>query len=290
MEWNKALNALIIVFIGINSLLGIANYNKYVKVYRIDATAQESIVAILNNKGIIVEAALPETFKPVDTVWCEPLQLEVKAREQLVSRVLGSDSDAIKISKEAISEPYQQTALVYRKAEEALVVAGNYIAYTNNGIQKNDGTIGKEQAQTSAAEFFNKIKLEEMFQNVKITYKIESYGMSVTYYELYNQLPIFDSYIRIEVTPEGVVSAVMQGFRQIEKIGTIKPLQPIDQVLFDIEEQIERQPPFTISGIELGYSMNNKSGMHILEEEALPVYKLEIKGLIEPVFVNAYTK
>ena len=44
-----------------------------------------------------------------------------------------------------------------------------------------------------------------------------------------------------------------------------------------------------IDNIVLGYAISDSIEMHVLREEAVPMYKINIQGLDEPIFVNAYT-
>lgn len=290
MKWSKALNALIIMFLMMNVLLGFGNYTKNVTAYHISDGRIASIKSILNNKGIIFECELPRSFRPLETLWLELVEIESTLRAQLVENVFGKNNNDVTISKESSEEPYEKPTLIYSNKKQELKFKHNEVIYTNKVINKEEVLMKKDDALKLARDFVDNLKLEGKFKKVKIDYRIESYGAIVTYYEVYNQLPVFDSYIHMEITPEGVQQARIQGAKLVEKNGTTKPLNPIDKVLFDIEEQIEKKPPLVIENIQLGYSMKNKEGMHILEEEAVPMYKIDVKGLSEPVFVNAYTK
>lgn len=290
MKWNKALNALIVMFLILNSVLGIGNYAKNIKAYRVSDERIASIKSILNDRGILFECEFPRNYKPVETLWIEPLEFVGEVRDRLIDQMFGKARIGVTISKENSKESYEQQALVYKKGEESVKIKHDKVIYENKTIQKKGGQMDKEEALKLAKKFVQRFNIQGSFEKVKIDYRIESYGAVVTYYEVYNRLPIFDSYIRMEITPDGIAVAEMQGAKLVNKMGTIKPLNPVDKVLFDIEEQIDQKPPLTIKDIQLGYSMKNKDGMHILEEEAIPRYKIIIKGLSEPVFVNAYTK
>lgn len=290
MKWEKALNVLIGIFLIVNVVLGAGNYMKHVKAYRVSEERMTTIKSILNDRGIVFECDLPESFKPVKTLWLEPLEIDSQTRDGLVKRLFGKNNERMTISKKSSDEPYEEMALVYSDQSEEIVFQGNTIIYRNHTLQKDNAKLKKEQALSMAKKFVNRLEIKENFKKIKIDYRSESYGGVVTYYEVCNKLPIFDSYIRMEVTPSGVVYAEVKGATIADKVGTTKPLDPIDKVLFDIDEQISQPTPLTIENVELGYSMKNNEGMHILDEEAVPVYKIDIKGLSEPIFVNAYTK
>ena len=290
MNWDKALNTLIIMFLVMNCLLGAGNYAKNVKAYRVSEENITNIKSILKDKGIVFECEVPRSFKPREALWIEPWEIDSKTRDELVKSVFGENTGDMIISKQESKEPYEQPTLVYNKGAEALSFQLNEVSYINQNITKEEGAMKKEEALKIADEFVKNFETKGKFKKVKIDYRIESYGALVTYYEVYNKLPIFDSYIRMEVTPKGIASAVIQGANVIGKIGAAKSLIPIDKVLFDIEEHIDERMPLTIENIQLGYSMKNRSGMLFLEEEAIPMYKIDVKGLSESIFVNAYTK
>ncbi|MGL4798228.1 MAG: hypothetical protein ACRCWY_02340 [Cellulosilyticaceae bacterium] len=290
MNWEKALNTLIIMFCIVNLFLGIGNYMKSVKAYDISQERMDTTKSILNDRGIVLDCDLPKSFRPVKTLWLEAIPVDSKMKEEVVKQVFGKNNDQIMISKKASDEPYEEDIVVYSYGEAELVFQGSTICYRHKAVEEMLMPLKKEKALALAADFVDTIDIKKSNKKVKIDYRIESSKTFVTYYEVYNKLPIFDSYIHMEITPAGVVHAEMQGVKIAEKIGTIKPLDPIDKVLFDIDEQMMHQTPLTIENVDLGYSMKNSEGMHILDEEAVPVYKIDIKGLSEPIFVNAYTK
>ncbi|MGL5676500.1 MAG: two-component system regulatory protein YycI [Cellulosilyticaceae bacterium] len=263
---------------------------KSVKAYDISQERMDTTKSILNDRGIVLDCDLPQSFRPVKTLWLEAIPMDSKVREELVKQVFGKNNEQVMISKKASNEPYEEDIVVYSYGEKELIFQGSAIYYRNKTTGETLAPLKKEKALALAADFVDAIDIKKSNKKVKIEYRIESSKTVVTYYEVYNKLPIFDSYIRMDITSSGVMYAEMQGVKIAEKIGTIKPLDPIDKVLFDIDEQMMHQTPLTIENVDLGYSMKNSEGMHILDEEAVPVYKIDIKGLSEPIFVNAYTK
>lgn len=293
MRWGKALTTLIIIFMILNSALAIGNYAKNIQAYKLTNQRVKNITKILKDKEITIEADLPDTFLPQQAIWIVPVDITAEIRDRLVKDVLSGDTNQITLTKEKSDRPYENPSRIYTKDKESLSFQDNNITYENKGAlpKEKDAIerIPKDQALGLAKAFVQKINLADNFKDVKIDYTEESYGANVIYYELHKGKPIFDSYINIKISPRGVFKAYIHALNIDETKSSKKPIQPIDKVLFTLQDEIKDKIPLTISSIELGYAMESSRGMHILKEEAIPMYKILLDGLDDPVFVNAYT-
>lgn len=289
MKWSKALSLLIGMFLIVNMILGYANYQKHIKAYYLSTDQVKTITQILKDRGISVKCDLPLSYRPQESIWLLPRETTIKQRDELIKRMLSKDLAQVMISKEISQGIYDEEVLVYSFEDKELRFKRNEINYINQAMEKNDTKLSQSKALAIAEDFAELIEIENAYEKVKIEYKIESYGAVVTYYEVYKGFPIFDSYMRMDITPQGVQSAQVKTVVKAEKVGNVKPVYPVNKVLFAIDEQMSEKAPLVITNVEMGYAMKNAQGMHILEEEAIPMYKIEIEGLSGPVFVNAYT-
>lgn len=289
MRWDKALNYLIAIFLCLNILLAVVHYERYTTTYKVSEEQIDTVISILEKQAIEVKADLPISFAPRPSLWIEPIEVTTTLRDQLINSLLGEDRSRITITNESSTQEYGKNVLIYSMEEKQLKFYNDKITYSNAGIDKATNNLSYKEALKYAKAFIKQINMEEYFSEVKIDYRSESYGATVTYYKVYRGLPIFDSYVKMELLPGGIFEAEIKCLKITDKVGPMKPLYPIDQVLFGLQDLDLGDGGYTIEAVELGYRLDNAEGMHILSEEAVPMYKIKIKGLSAPVFVNAYT-
>lgn len=288
MKWDKSLKILLVIFGVMNIFLAYSNYKKYIQTYELSKERVEAITTLLQEEQIEVNGELPRSFLPIKNVWLEPFVLDATIRNALVRSLLGQIQEGITISRESNENPYEMNYLVYRKDKEKLYFKSNELVYNKEGLL--GGKMTQKEVIIHAEDFIRRLEMEKYFEKTKRIVTLESYGGRVTYYEVYNGLPLFDSFVELEITPEGVRCGRLRATQVVEKESRLSRIRPIDQVLFEGIDLIGEQRPIVIDSIELGYRMKSHEGKHILEEEAVLVYKIKISSLSEPVFVNAYTK
>ena len=288
MRWNKALNGLLIIFIVLNVALGWINYNRFNGSYKVSEERIQTIKGLLADRQIQVKADLPTLFIPRSSIWIEPMQITTTLRDDLVNRVFGKERVGVTITNEGSGE-YGKNALIYRQEEAELAFYKTFITYANEAAREEKASLSMKHANKFAKAFIKQLNLEDDFKEVKIDYRSESYGMEVTYYEVYRGLPIFDSYVKMKISPKGVFEAEVRCLEVTDQVSLTKPLYPIDQVLFALQKPIGENEAYVIESVELGYRLSQTEGVHILSEEAVPMYKIIIQGLSDPIFVNAYT-
>lgn len=289
MRWDKALNLLISIFLCVNIALAWINYEKLVKTYEVSDGRIKTIVSILDKENIKIEGKLPTVFSPKSSIWIEPIEITSSMRDSLVECVLGKERDLITITKDNQDVKYGRNALVYGKGEEELRFYKESIIYTNKSLAQQRGKLTEKEAFKYAKKFIERLNLEEYLKDAKIEAISESYGWDVTYYGVYKGLPVFDSFVKVKVSEAGVFEAEVKCIDITDKVGRLKPLYPIDDVLFGLQELKLEQDQIVVESVELGYRLDHTEGMHILAEEAVPMYKIQIRGLATPIFVNAYT-
>ena len=110
----------------------------------------------------------------------------------------------------------------------------------------------------------------------------------ITYYPLLEDLPVMDSYLEFYVSSEGVMNAKMY-LADIQLESEIKKdIYAVDLALFGIEETVLENGYSEIEKVTLCYKQEENEE-NVLGQKIIPTYKIEVKGLEEPLFVNAYT-
>ena len=289
MKWDKVLTYLMVMFVCVNVILGMANYNKNVRAYKLSETRIENITSILRKHNIALRTKLPTTFKPIASVLMLPVEITPTIRDQLTKNLLTDSKERLTITEEASGVPYEKATRVYRQGEKELKFRPNYIYYKDYSIQKGQGFVTENKAKKIAEAFLKLLDIPESGKKIKMEYISESYGASMTYYEVYDNLPIFGSYVHMKLTEEGVFEMVMHKNRIENVASSRKPIYAIDEVLFGLLDDLELGKSMVIDNIVLGYAISDSIEMHVLREEAVPMYKINIQGLDEPIFVNAYT-
>lgn len=288
MKWDKALTYLIIMFLCVNIGLAIGNYNRSIRAYKLSDERIQNIASVLKNDEILIQAKLPINFRPMAPVWVLPFEITPAIRDILVENLLGSEKDIV-ISKETSSRPYEKGARVYTKGSKELKFRTSYVYYQDASIAPSQDFLPENKAKDIAEDFIKRLKVTNIKKKSKIDYKSESYGASLTYYEVYDKFPLYGSYIHLKMTSEGVFEAAIHGNTVEDKANNKRAIYPIDKVLFKFRDEIDIDAQVVVDSIMLGYAIPSGVEMHILREEAIPMYKINLQGLDKPIFVNAYT-
>lgn len=289
MKWDKALTYLIIMFLCVNIGLTMGNYNRSIKAYKLSDERIQNITSVLKDNDIIIKAKLPTNFRPISPLWVLPFEMTPDIRDALVKNLLGPQEDGIIITKETSHMPYEKSARIYTKGNKQLKFRTNYVHYQDTSIETKQEFLTESRAKDVAEDFMQDLNIPKSRKKIKMEYKSESYGASLTYYEVYDKLPMFGSYIHLKMTKDGVFEVSIHKNTVEEKAGNKRAIYPIDKVLFGLRDEINIDGQVVIDSIVLGYAIPSEVEMHILREEAIPMYKINLQGLDEPIFVNAYT-
>ncbi len=291
MDGSRALNYLLAMFLILNICLGIGNYQKNIGAYQLEDERIEYIMDFLAEQNVSINTTLPKSFQPIQEIEVTPIEYGTVERDMLVEKVFGSDRENVVITQISDEGPYENDVRVYQQNEQTLAFKINEVVFSDNAIEINEASELTEKQALKYAELFNeRIGFGKNGKKLKITYRNESFGASVTYYEVYNGLPIFGNYLRMEISDGGVFRGTMQKSEVGAKEVSKQPIYAVDQALFKLFSIIERTDrELIIEDIDLGYSRGQLTERHLLKEDAIPMYKILIEGISEPIYVNAYT-
>jgi len=290
MNSNKVLNGLLHVFLGINILLFIINGLKFTSSYILTQNRIKDITSILEQRNIMIDQALPRVFTPKKQGKLIMPESTSEGREALVKNLLSKDMKKVTISTEESSNNSKIPARAYKAENIKITFAGSQSIYSNNNLVGGE-LVNLRTAKKVCAKFIKQAGLNKSFRNPYIEDISTKEATILIYYPRYEGMPVFDSSIQFYIFKEGIAQAIMKvaKIESLKGIDTKRIIYPIDIILFGIEDYLEVKGAVHITDIVLGYRSLKIEGMDILEEEIIPVYKITIQGLSEPLFVNAYT-
>ena len=109
------------------------------------------------------------------------------------------------------------------------------------------------------------------------------------YYDEYDKMPVFDSYVKLKMTPLGITDAEIHKVELGEATGEKQAIYSVDQVFFYLISLIgPREKPVVIKDIMIGYALENPKGTHLIAEKAIPFYQIILENG-EIHYINAYT-
>ncbi|MHC1749611.1 MAG: hypothetical protein AB9856_15170 [Cellulosilyticaceae bacterium] len=292
MEWGKILTRLIVLFVIVNIALAIGNYNKTIKGYQLTEKRVDNIEKLLAEDHVEIKTDLIRNFFPVSPAMILPYDISPDERTRMVENILGSDN--VQVTNETAKDTYGDKKRIYTKDGEKLVFDKNTIIYINENIIPKNTSILENKVKKMANTFFKKLDFGNNLTRPIIEYTQTEFGGKVTYYETHDGIPMFDSFVQVSVNEEGVFKAYVSKVMVSDKTTVKEAIYPIDKVLFGIKRELARagyalEDTICINGITMGYKSASQDRIHILEEEVVPMYKIQIKNLETPVFVNAYT-
>ncbi|OOB77164.1 MAG: hypothetical protein BEN18_11260 [Epulopiscium sp. Nuni2H_MBin001] len=288
MDDSKALNWLLVIFIVLNISLGVGNYQKYITAYRLSDESVEQIIAFLKAGNIEVSDELPREYGAINTINIIPVNITLDLREYLVDSFFGPERLGVTITEILEDTAYDNKLRVYKRNNMSLTFSTYQILFKDESIEINS-QVSEREALKYAEAFYKLHGYNKLGKKVKIDYKKESYGASVTYYELYNNLPIFDSYLCMQITQDGVFSSLMQFSEVKEENNNRNEIYAVNQVLFKLHQIIEPTGITTITDIVFGYAREQIGNVFFFKEEAVPTYRITLEGVNTPLYVNAYT-
>lgn len=291
MNAKKILSKLIVIFVVLNIVLMAINGMRMINSYTLSRERVKNIKAVLEERGIVLETSLPLIFTPKTKAALNIDSATAELREQMVKELFGENQKEVAITNLMGTSEQGETIRTYTKGKESIAFERDQIIYTNGEALEGEGMLSVKEAKAKCSAFIAGFKYTRSFKKAYIECVQNEEGMTLTYYPRFEGIPVFSSYIQFEMGPGGIKKAIMH-------IGTIGALNsdqvkqaiyPIDMVLFGIEDELALQKPITITAITLGYHSVSATSLNLLGEKLVPAYKIQIEGLREPLFVNAYT-
>lgn len=290
MNGKRILNELIGIFLVLNIALLTFNVIKTIDRYRINTTRINNVTYALEQKEIYLETQLPRNFTPkMQANLSDFIGSNTTAeRYNMVSALFGENSGKVIVTKDS-SAPQ---SIIHRYGSESLIFNKNTIVYMNTDVSgKSNKEISLQSAKKICRAFIKRLNYNKEFNNAYIQHRNNEGNIEITFFRNYKGIPVFEEYIRFELIGGTIQKATMQigKISQLDGDRIKKAIYPIDLVLFGIDDELEIEKPMYITDITLGYKAIGESNIMLLGTQLIPTYKIEIRGLKNPIYVNAYT-
>ncbi len=294
MNWNKVLNVFIVIFLVINVFLFFYHRQYATERYMLSESRYSQLQTVLESNGILLYKYMP-TYTPMSML---VVNAPEKDREAIVANILGSKYD-IKANSNGLGEVLSagDESLTFYYGEQE-----GYVYYKSEGrhyIPENftDDAIEKVAGQFAADIFGEDVDMEVTLNMPQKDVDGEVVGLRVEMNEkLGNNTSIFQTYIKLYITRDGVEEALAVRFTPVELENNEQKIHAFDTAMYNLmyfikgeENSSETGEPLgrKINDIHLGYyipDVDNKK----LTYEVEPHYRIVFENG-DTYYVNAYT-
>lgn len=315
MNWRKGKSRLIILFLGINILLGWANYKKVSGAYLLKDSQIYDIRQVMEKSNIFVDTEIPKAYRPLQKLTVFPYKIDSNAREILVKQLLQT-LEGVKISVVPPTVPDEKPKRIYTKGEEVVIFEGEKIIYHHKGIGQQDipedfpenlepeespETVtppglgvdkkdAKKSLDVNTAKRTSEKWLKQMGYSPRDMHTqvvVQEQNVHIIYYDKYEGTPVFDSYVKMTITPLGMSDMEIHKVELGDMTGEKQKIYSADQVFFYLIPEIKTGEPVHIKDIMIGYALENPKGTHLMAEKAIPFYQVTLEdGTIH--YIDAY--
>ncbi len=288
MNVKKLLNQLIKLFLVLNLVLFIMNGVNLSTEYLLSQERITYIYELLSREGIEIESELERDFSPKRTADLIYKGDGLSVRNEMIKNFFEDDLVSVKRSKSNSKQHPGDEVWHYTLGGETLSFDRYELRYENSDIENSKVPLSLKEAKHLCESLMSRIGMKiDRNQYIIESQKHHTYWQLNYYYKL-EGLPVLDLYMTFKVQSEGISSATMY-LGEIEITSqTGQVIYPVDLVLFGIEEELLKEGHKRISKVSMAYKKLEEEDS-IWGQKIVPVYKIEIDGLEEPLFVNAYT-
>jgi len=281
LQWKRAISILIVSFIVLNVVMVI---NLWLRErpndqFALSSSQKSQIIATLRQKGVMLEADIPNEGKPQALLEVGLPKVDEKKILQILQNFFGKDSKP--------SLNLTQDGKKYTNGNEQLIITDNgFITYFNNNDRVIWPNLTREQAEQEAIAFMKATK--SMPENAvldRVTYDDDSKGYLLEYVSCYDGFFIQNSYATVLVSPMGIKSYYQCWLEPLGYVGKKRSvLSPLTAIMRVISER-DMEEPIVITRIQQGYY----SKLYDAERwQVAPVWKIQL-GNEDTYYVNAYT-
>lgn len=274
MDWSRVKTILIIAFLFTNVFLAYNIYNQHSYSSAVQQRIEE-VIEIIDSRGIKINCDIPKDAYIQGT-------LTVKYREfphQRVASLLFNGRKVIPVK--------QDKSVIYVYGDRKLEVKnGKEIIYLDLNLKdKLRDAFSSEEAVNIGTSF---LKETGLFVSGMVLDKVTATekGYAITFAQEYKGSPLEVSFVRMEVTPEGVYSAHMLWLDPVSMEKERKRIIPAAEALLKVigSEDVSKKDSFQVEDIRLIYYFNWEDAK---EGEAFPAWKVFIDG--DVYYINALT-
>jgi regulatory protein YycI of two-component signal transduction system YycFG len=238
MDWKNAKTILILMFLLLNVVLSVILYKNYFKVEEISPKTINNTKKILVKNNVHIECDIP---KYMGNDYNLEYEEKVLNKEKIITKFLGEN---------------------YEKSDKNTYVNGNKSLIFNNssGFEFYDKGTNNELTNYSEADMSKYLKgLSQTLALPFDEFQKDGYypdvqtneGARIVYIGEYNDYPVFDNYIEIEVTKSGLKS-LKYNYKKPIKITVKEDIKviPSYQILIT---KMTNFPKIKISAVNIGF-------------------------------------
>ncbi|NJD01679.1 MAG: hypothetical protein FIA99_03555 [Ruminiclostridium sp.] len=274
MEWARAKNIIIILFIVLNVFL----LSRIILEYGNQGISKEAVMnmgKILDSRGVVVECEIPRYDRDTPRLRFENWSLETAG---LVEKLLGIKTDT---GGETGGE--EKT---FENGMKKLVFTGpNTFTYLNGMPDDTVNISDLSETEKYLKKFLKDRKLDNPSYVRDGLPEREGSSVAFTYLEKYKGYLVFDNYLKAVVTDKGV-TRLEAGQRKINGFSSeeISDISTAYQILL---ENFAGSDKAVITAIDLGYKEAGRDENGLQSSEQLPVWRIKVKGSIKPRWFGA---
>ena len=262
MNWSKAKNWIIVLFIGLNIILIVKLVLISINSSTVDKDIIEKTVSVLNSNGInISEERIPNKIPKLNSV-----------------EVTNSIYDKDVFAKALLGNNFKKYSDSYSAENKSLQFLQSSFLYTNTAPNDDFSSLTTENATDLASAFLSKVNI---FTDSAVSSVTEKDGIyTVKYNQKLDKYPLFDSYITVMLSKEGITSIEGNWFSASNDQSSIKTaatrITPATSALIDFISDPSRieNGSDNIIEISLGYTSGEDSEYHT-HAAAIPVWQIK---------------
>jgi regulatory protein YycI of two-component signal transduction system YycFG len=282
LDWNKAKNIFIAMFLIINIFLSYQLYtisrNQYIY---IEEKEIDNIEQYLARKNVQMDAIISDRVLIAPKINVKYHEFDIKKIEELFF-----DSVEYQINNTAHSFDMKYNELSVE------VKDGHYVTFQDKSIDIKQKDVNEEKCIKNAYNFINKLQLNTGNQFTKVKEVGKGYVHLVLGQE-YGKLSVDTSIIDIIATEEGVVEAKVSWLEWIKPDKRLNIITPVMALLKAYGSRAETDETIIIKQIRQGYHFTPNvqdapNDMIILEATLSPMWIIESDKT--DIYINAYNE
>ncbi len=273
MDWDRAKNYTIILFVFLNLFLFICNI-WFDKRYVIDDGNIDSIKSILSKKNIELTADIPRDYKPMVQINFNDCVYDTINLQKVF---FAKNEDVKRISD------FEKQVLT---SENEKITIFNYAVEFEKQDLSFDGTFNRENLLNISNSYVE--KLSEFYDGLEL-YSINFINgeCTIEYVQKYRNEDIFNNYVKFKFKNTGSMNVKFKYFPVKNMYGEAVNICSADEALFIFAQNVEKtDKKITITGVKRGYYFgDSEKGGNVV---SVPHYRIETAESENPFFVNAY--
>lgn len=270
MDVSKAKSIVIILLIAFNIFLLVNNLN-YHDSRSVSREMLENAKTVLEQRGVTLECEIPASAGDAFRLVYITGGLD---RNGIAAKLLG---EKYEISDEGniLSKGTKKLEFPY----------DNTFIYTDSASAPSKGHTGEKEAGEAAMQFMKEKGLLGGKYILDSAVKNKDDSWDLEYIETYNGSLLYDNTFKITIKG-GFVSRLAYMKQQIKGFSSDSIERP--QAYQALLSRFKSRTDVVITGIDSGYKLDRSAMEEIESLELLPVWRVKIKGVSEPVYISSH--